>query len=269
MPAADPRRAPSGGLSSVTSAARVLKEFRHGDRDLGVTELARRLGLGKSTVHRILTTLTADGLLEREPSSGHYRLGLAMYDLGANVPIHRDIHQLALPVMEALRHQTQESVHIGVRDGREVVYVERMESQQAVRTFMRIGHRNWAHCTASGKVLLAFLPAERLDSVLDGWELVGKTERTITDLDELRAELRRVRTRGYGTNVNESEPGSSSVAAPIHDSRGEVLAALSLVGPTMRMSTRSLRRYAAMVADGAGTVSERLGYRPPTAEHRA
>ncbi|MDQ1629521.1 MAG: IclR family transcriptional regulator, regulon repressor [Actinomycetota bacterium] len=268
MPSADP---PTGrpaaaphaktGLSSVSSAARLLKEFRHGERDLGVTELSRRLGLGKSTVHRILTTLTAEGLLEREPTSGLYRLGLAMYDLGSNVPIHRDIHQLALPVMEALRQQTQESLHVAVRDGREVVYVERLESQQTVRTFMRIGHRNWAHCTSTGKVLLAFLPGDQLESLLDGWDLVRKTDRTISGLDELRAELVRVRSRGYGTNVNESEPGVASVAAPIRDSRGEVLAALSLVGPTMRLSQRSLRQFATLVVDGAQTVSQRLGHR--------
>jgi DNA-binding IclR family transcriptional regulator len=264
-----PSDRPGTGLSSVSSAARLLKEFRHGQRDLGVTELSRRLGMAKSTVHRILATLTAEGLLEREPSTGTYRLGLAMYDLGANVPIHRDIHQVALPVMESLRQRTQESAHIAVRDGREVVYVERVESQQAVRTFMRIGHRNSAHCTSTGKVLLAFLPQEQLDSLLEGWELEPKTDRTITDHEMLRADLKRVRSRGYGTNVNEGQYGVASVAAPIRDSRGEVLAALSLVGPTMRISQRSLRQFAGMVVEGADTVSERLGYRRSSSEFGA
>jgi IclR family acetate operon transcriptional repressor len=144
---------------------------------------------------------------------------------------------------------------------REVVYVERLESPHTVRTFLRVGHRNWAHCTSTGKVLLAYLPAEQLDALLAGWDLVARTDRTVTDVDALRRDLVAVRARGYGTNVNESEVGVASVAGPIRNSRGEVVAALSLVGPTMRVTQRSLRRFSQLVVEASATVSERLGYR--------
>ena len=251
-------------LSSVASAARLLKEFGRGERELGVTELSRRLGLAKSTVHRLVTTLTNERLLEREPTTSTYRLGIAMYDLGTSVAIHRDIHQVVLPVMEQLRSATSESVQIGVRDIREVVYIERLESPHTVRTFMRIGHRNWAHCTSTGKVLLAFLPPEQLEALLEGWQPVALTDRTITDLDQLRRDLAGVRARGFATNVNESEIGVASVAGAIRDSRGQVIASLSLVGPTMRVTQRSLRRFSQLVVEASATVSDRLGHRGGT-----
>ena len=128
-------------LSSVQNAARLLKEFGTAEGSLGVTELARRLGLGKSTVHRLLATLTAERILEHDPATGTYRLGLMMWELGARVSVHRVLHDAATTVIEELRNATKETVQVAVLDGREVVYVERLESPHTLRIFGRVGHR--------------------------------------------------------------------------------------------------------------------------------
>jgi DNA-binding IclR family transcriptional regulator len=250
-------------LSSVQNAARLLKEFGSADGELGVTELSRRLGLAKSTVHRLLATLTAERLLERDPATGTYRLGLMMWELGAHVSVHRILHDAATTVIEELRNATKETVQVAVLDGREVVYIERLESPHTLRIFGRIGHRNWAHCTSTGKVLLAFLPEQRLEALLQRWRLERRTDATICSLPQLRAELQRVRTQGWAENTGESEIGVASVAAPVRDSRGEVIAALSVAGPVMRVNGDALRGFfRASVIQAGDAISDQLGYRP-------
>ena len=151
-------------LSSVRNAARLLKEFGGPDRELGVTELSRRLGIGKSTAHRLLNTLAEERLLEQDPDTGLYRLALTMHELGASVQAATDLHTAASPVLDQLRNMTKETIQVAVLDGRHVVYIERRESPQTIRLFGRVGHRNHAYCTSTGKVLLAFLPPAELDA---------------------------------------------------------------------------------------------------------
>lgn len=253
-------------LSSVRNAARVLKEFSHTDRELGVTELAGRLGLGTSTVHRLLTTLVAERLLERGRSAGRYRLGLAIYELGSSVGSHFDLHEAALPVMASLRHSTLETVHVAVLDGLEVVFVERLESPHTIRIFSRVGTRLPAHCTSTGKVLLASLSEDVLRGRLAQWLPSRLTPHTITDPEQLISQLGRVAAQGWAENAQESELGLSSVGAPIRDADGGVIAALSIAWPISRRSGGSLRRHTALVVDAAKVISRRLGYRPPRSQ---
>jgi IclR family transcriptional regulator, KDG regulon repressor len=250
-------------LSSVQNAARLLKEFGTAEGSLGVTELARRLGLGKSTVHRLLATLTAERILEHDQATGTYRLGLMMWELGARVSVHRVLHDAATTVIEELRNATKETVQVAVLDGREVVYVERLESPHTLRIFGRVGHRNSAHCTSTGKVLLAHLPERRLALLLEGWQPERKTDATVCDPAQLRAELDRVRAQGWAENIGESELGVASVAAPVRNARGEVIAAVSVAGPVMRVNGDTLRRFfRASVVQAADAISDQLGWRP-------
>ncbi len=247
-------------LSSVRNAARLLKEFSPATRELGVTELARRLGIGKSTAHRLLHTLAEERLLERDPDTGAYRLGLAMYELGASVSMNTSLHEASTPVMDELRNATKETVQVAVLDGREVVYVERRESPHTLRLFGRIGHRNYAHCTSTGKVLLAWLPTHALQDLLQGWELPAQTPYTIKDPSALLAQLDDVRRRGWAIQVNETEMGAGAVAAPIRNGLGEVVAALSVAGPIQRVQGDSLQRMARLTVEAAATISRRLGF---------
>ena len=254
-------RADPGRLSSVRNAARLLKEFSGVDRELGVTELSGRLGLGKSTVHRLLATLAEERLLERDAASGRYRLGLGLYELGAVVAAHVDLHEAAMPALVSLRQRTGETVQVAVLDGLEAVYVERLDSPHTLRIFSRVGHRLPAHCTSSGKVLLAGLPPETLDARLAQWKPVAMTPRTITDEQALRAELRTVAQRGWAENVEEGELGVASVGAPIRGMDGTVTAAISVAGPISRVRGASLRRFSGPVVEAANAISRRLGYR--------
>jgi IclR family transcriptional regulator, KDG regulon repressor len=253
--------APSGRLNSVRNAARLLKEFSGVDKQLGVTELADRLGLGKSTVHRLLATLADERLLERDAATGRYRLGLGIYELGAVVTAHVELHEAAMPALVSLRQRTGETVHVAVLDGLESVYVERLDSPHTLRIFSRVGHRLPAHATSTGKVLLAGLPPQTLDARLRQWNPVALTPRTITDEATLRAELLLVTRRGWAENVEEGEVGVASVGAPIRGIDGSVTAAISIVGPITRVKGASLRRFSGAVVEAANSISARLGYR--------
>jgi DNA-binding IclR family transcriptional regulator len=262
---ATPKRSHST-LSSVRNAARLLKEFGRGDRELGVTELSRRLGIGKSTAHRLLNTLTEERLLEQDADTGLYRLALTMHELGASVQASTDIHTAASPVLDQLRNMTKETIQIAVLDGRHVIYVERRESPQTIRLFGRVGHRNHAYCTSTGKVLLAHLPPDELDRTLLGWRLEHMTPYTITDHRTLRAHLRQVRSQGWAENVNEFEIGVASIAAPIRDHRGVVVAAVSVAGPVQRLDGANLRRFTRHAVEAGHAISRRLGWREHSQE---
>lgn len=249
-------------LGSVRTAARVLRTLGGADGGLGVTEVARRLGIGKSTAHRVLATLAAERLLEHDASTGRYRLGLALYELGTAVSEHVDLHAAALPVLSTLRHRTGEMVHVAVLDGLEVVYVERLESHRMLPVFRKVGHRLPAHVTSSGKVLLASLPRPDLLARLEGATLRPRTRRTITDHARLLAELDTVASRGWATNIEEGEAGITSVGAPVRGPDGRVMAAISVVADAGRLRGASLNHAVTLVVEAAGVVSSRLGYQP-------
>lgn len=247
-------------LSSVTNAVRVLKSFTTRQRSFGVSELARKLDLSTSTTHRLLATLAAEHLVEQHPHTGKYQLGLAVYDLMAATTEGFDLTEAILPPMTVLRHRTGETVHVAVLDGREVVYVERLESPHFLRMFMDVGRRNDAHCTGTGKALLAHLDPATLDRTLCGWEMRRHTADTITDPDALRAELAAVNRQGFGHNIRESQTGAVSVGAPIRDASGSVVAAMSVAGPTGRMEPE-LASMTHAVVEAAAVASRRLGFR--------
>ncbi|MDN5697712.1 MAG: IclR family transcriptional regulator [Rubrobacter sp.] len=247
-------------LSSVSSAVRVLCAFTPTEPELGVSELARRLGLGKSTVHRLLSTLSEGNLIERNPQTGRYRLGLKIYELGTVVSSRLNLHEAVAMHIDGLRDLTGETVHVGILDGAEVVYVERRESPHTLRLFGEVGHRNLAHCTSTGKVLLASIEDEALDEILKSAALEAKTPHTMTDPDELRREMEEIREQGFAVNMNEAEVGVASIAAPIRDSSGKVIAAISVAGPTLRFQQDALGRLTSAVVRTAKDISARLGH---------
>jgi DNA-binding IclR family transcriptional regulator len=236
------------GVQSVASALDVLDCFSW-SAELGVTEVATRLGVSKSTAHRLLSTLTAKRLVERIPESGRYRLGLHLYELGQLAVSRFDLRAAALPVLERMRAATHQTVHASVADGADVLYVERMESWQGRPFSSRVGRRMPVHCTSSGKVLAAFDEAVARARLEAG--LPRRTPRTITDPSVFLRTLQEVRLQGYALNVEEAEVGLSSVAAPVLAPSGRVLAALSVAGPTNVVLADGGERVIRLVKDAA------------------
>jgi IclR family KDG regulon transcriptional repressor len=248
-------------LSSVANALRVMKAFSDEQSEIGITALAQRLGLAKSTVHRLAATLIGEGMLEQDSETGKYRLGLAVFELGALVRRKMDVSSEARPYLKTLRDQTGETVHLAILDHASVVYINKMESRQAIRMSSNVGARAPVYCTGDGKALLAFQPEEFVTQILK-LGLAARTPNTITDAKAFRRDLAATRARGYAIDNEESEVGMRCVAAPIRFHNGTVIASLSIAGPTHRVNRKILLAYAREVISAAAAVSQRLGYQP-------
>ncbi|MEX1216446.1 IclR family transcriptional regulator [Saccharospirillum sp.] len=251
----------SRGLSSLANAIALLKTFSEKDVELGISELSKRLGLAKSTVHRMATTLVIGGLLEKNTANDKYRLGLTLFSLGGLVRRRLDVPSVARPILQELKSELNETVLLGVLDGPEVVYLFHFESTHAIRMQSDIGVRKEALCTGEGQVILAFKSDVEIDEALSG-TIKQRTNYTITDPAELRKKLLRIRAQGYCVEDQESEVGMRCIAAPIFNMNGEVVAGMGLAGPIHRMDEDTILRYVPHVQDTARAVSQRLGYRP-------
>ena len=254
------RRAEAGRLSSVATSVRLLKAFSEEQVEIGISDLARRLGIAKSTVHRLAVTLVADGMLEQNPDTGKYRLGIALFRLGSLVRRRMIMSNEARPLLRELREKVNETVHLAVLDGSEIMYVFNLESTQAIRMRSDVGVRKPAYCTAEGQAILAFQPPDVIERVV-GDGLAPRTPQTIIDPNKLRKVLDGVRVRGCAIEDEESELGMRCIAAPLRNDAGEVVAAIGLAGPVSRLSKKALATFIPHVIETATAISARLGYR--------
>jgi len=245
-------------VRSVDRAAALLLALGDSHGDAGVTELARRLGLHKSTASRLLATLQRRGLVEQDGESGKYRLGLAVIRLAEKAERNLDLRGIALPELANLARLTHETSGLGLLDGDTLLTVAQVDGPNLSAVADWTGRATPLHCVASGKVLLASL-AERdvLRIVRRG--LARHTDRTIVDLEPLLEELARIRRRGYATAIGEYEPNINAVAAPVHDARGRVVATVDVWGPAFRLTPARIPELAAHVRRTAMAVSVRLG----------
>ena len=249
-----------GRLSSVATSVRLLKAFSEEQVEIGISDLAKRLGVAKSTVHRLAVTLVADGMLEQNPDTGKYRLGMALFRLGSLVRRRMTMSNEARPLLRDLREKVNETVHLAVLDGSEIMYVFNLESTQAIRMRSDVGVRKPAYCTAEGQAILAFQPPDVVERVV-GDGLAARTPQTITDPNKLRKVLDGVRARGCAIEDEESELGMRCIAAPLRNDAGEVVAAIGLAGPVSRLSKKALATFIPHVIETAAAISGRLGYR--------
>lgn len=250
----------TGRLSSVASALQMLKVFSAEEAEIGISSLAKRLGLAKSTVHRLAVTLASEGFLEQNPENGRYRLGLSLFSLGALVRKRMDVSNEARPLLGQLRDKTQEAVRLAILSNTQVMFLYNLESSQAIGIMTYIGSLKPAFCTAEGRVLLAYAPPAALAAVVRE-KLVPRTPKTPTDAAELGRALEEVRQQGYAVDDEESEVGVRGLAAPVRDLSGKVIAAVGLAGPVQRLTKKDLRSLAPEVVGTADAVSVRLGYR--------
>lgn len=254
----EPDRPEPGALRSVTRALRSLELIAEAG-ELGVTELGRRLGVHKATASRLAATLAERGFVERDPISDRYRLGFGLIWLAGSAMASVDLVRSGHPVLEELAERTRETVNVGVAAGDAVVHLDQVSGTRSILSVNWVGRRTPLHSTSNGKVLLAYMEDADRERLL-AQPLERMTPRTITDPDELRAQLKLVRSRGYAQTQGELEEGLNAVAAPVCQTDGEVVAALSVSGPSTRMRSVDLPRIARLTTDAAAAVSHRLGF---------
>ena len=246
-------------LSSVRNALRILKSFSTFEPNQRVGELSESLGLAKSTVSRLLSTLASEGFVVKDEKTSAYRLGLSVLTLGGIMTNDLEIHKEAAPVLNKLVSDTGETAHLAILDGLDTIYIHKEECNHPVRILTHLGRRNPSYCTSSGKVLLAFSKSRVVEEVIENG-LVRHLPNTTTDPKQLRKDLETIREQGYAVSTEELTEGTRSVAAPIRDHTGKVVSAVTVVGPIQRMTDHKINQFVKKVKEAGDEASERLGY---------
>ena len=246
--------------TTLVKGLKMLEAVARSDGPRGVSELARELAITRSNAHRLLQTLSALGYVRHDPERGQYESTLRLFELGSGIVNRLDLREIAHPIMQSLAREVDENVIISVRDGNEILVLDRIESTRALRTYTPLGARSPMHCTSPGKVLLAHAAAEVVDAVAR--TLTVFTPRTVSSRAALNAELARVRAQGHAAVRSEWREDIAGIAAPIIGSDGTVVAAMSVSGPIGRFKTAQTNIYLPRLLAATRQISERLGFRP-------
>lgn len=250
-------------VPAVTRALDILELFLDGDGTLSAPDIVRKLQLPRTTVHELVTTLSARAYIVQVPGSpGRYRLGVRPYQLGSRYAEQLDLAAEGQQVARTVAETCDETVHVAILEGADVIYIAKVDSTHAVRMVSAAGRRLPAHCTSVGKMLLASLSEDELAlRVPDDVELLAMTPNSITDPAGLRAAVAEIRERGLAVEERESNPDVSCVAAPVRDRTGRVVAALSISVPMIRWSAQRRTELEGLAVKGAAELSENLGFR--------
>lgn len=240
-------------------AVGILDALGAAREPLAASEVAERLSLHKSTIHRLLTVLEGHQLIRRDPATARYALGLRLFQLGNQAVSGFRLADTALPFLARLVRDTGETAHVCVLDGDETVSLANVEGPRNVRMPATVGRRTPAHCTSVGKAMLAFQPAS-VDRVLARTPLQALTPRTLVTRRALLADLEQVRLRGYAIDDEEVEEGLRCVGAPVRNHAGEVVASISIAGPVFRLKKQRIPELARAVVGAARDLSAELGY---------
>jgi len=259
-PSARSAAAETGQLQTLHRALDVLESLAHGG-EAGLSDISARLGLARTTIHRLLTTLTARGFVRQDGITRRYRVGIRSFEVGSAFSSQNQVKDLARPVLRELNQQFNETITLAMLDGGEAVYLDLVESNQTLRTFARVGVRVPLHCTGVGKALLMGFSASDLAHFVRQ-PLPGYTPSTLTSSETLTAEVKRALEVGYILDREEYHLGVRCGAAPIRDHSGQVTAALSVSGPSYRFNDKLWLTAARSVAAAAQELSRQLGYNP-------
>jgi DNA-binding IclR family transcriptional regulator len=241
-------------------ALAALEILANRDGECSLVDLCTEMKLHKSTVHRIAMVLEQHRLVDKNPDNGRYRLGLRLFEFGSKAIAAVDLRGRARPYLDRLQRQFGETVFFCILDDGQVFYVEKVESQQSVRTACTVGSRAPAYCTAVGKAMLAELPETEVNEVIRRWGLKAVTANTITTAAALKAELRAVSSRGYAIDNEEKEEGLRCVSAAVRGHSGKLFAAISVSGPAFRMTKERIPEVGQAVTRAANELSAELGY---------
>jgi DNA-binding IclR family transcriptional regulator len=249
----------SYNITALQRGLRLLQLFSESQHGLTAKQVASRSRLPVSTVHRFLANLESAAFLNCG-GDGVYQLGIACFAIGQAALGQLDIRRVSLPYLEELNQKTRETIHLTLRHGLSAVYVEKLDSPEQLRIHSRIGAAVPLYCTAVGKVMLAYMPDEERERVLPQLGLKRLTPNTVGNLQELAAELYRVKKNGYACDLEEHELHIRCIAAPIWDHQGEVSASVSITAPMVRMTVTRLRQLAPLIQTAGLQISRELGY---------
>jgi IclR family transcriptional regulator, KDG regulon repressor len=247
-------------VKSVSRALDIITLVSLKKGGLGVTEIANQIDINKSSVYRILSTLVQYGYIEQDSETGRYKLGYKFLEVSSKLLESIDLRAEARPYLQELENLTNEVIHLVVYDQGEVVYIEKLEGNETLRMHSKVGKRAPMHCTSVGKAILAYLPSNVVLDILDRKGMPMHTDKTITNRDSFLQELIEVRKRGYALDLEENEYGITCIAVPIFDHLGKVIAAVSISGPTMRMTKERMEQLQSQMIQIGKKISKRLGF---------
>ena len=248
-------------LHSLDRAVSVLEVLGESDTPLSLAEICQRMGLHKSTAHRFLMVLERHRMVERA-LAGKFRLGLRLCDLGGRAIEQFDLRERAQLHLKTLVAEVEETAHLCIMEKTHMVYIDKQEPERSIRMISRVGASSPIHCTAVGKAILATMPRSRVEELLPELHLERFTRRTMTSREALLKELERTSRRGYAVDDEEREEGVRCAGVAILDGRGEAVAAVSISGPSFRVTMQKIPHIADRLMTCVKGIQQDLGYTP-------
>lgn len=243
-------------VQSVDRVLDILELLGRSNNEMGVQDIGKAVGLAKGTAHRLLSTLTSRGYVRQDPGSRRYTLGLKSFLLASDA--RQWLGPMARPFLTELMEVSRETTNLAGLEKTSIIYLEQVAAPRMVQTFIRPGNHAPIHTTGSGKVLLAYHPEEVAEAILRRTDLPHFTPNTITDFEQFKTELGRVRHQGYATDLEETEEGIRALAAPVFSLDGKVLAAVSVAGPAGRLSPARIEELVPHIKEITTAFSESL-----------
>ena len=248
-------------MKTVRKALDILEVFLNDEDELGIGTVARLTKLNISTAHRLASIMLKKGYLSQPVNRGKYSLGLKLLEFTGAIKKKIEVRDVALPFMEKLNKKINESVNLAILDANEAVYIEQIETTHYLRTYIEVGHRVPLHASGAGKILLASMTEEEVKQFHKDKGLPSYTENTIRNFSKLKKELSKIRREGVAIDNEERELGVRCVAAPVRDGNGNVVAAISVSGPTARLNDKRLGEVESLLKDCALKSSQAMGYK--------
>jgi len=252
---------PNYPIKVLTKTFAVLEILLEHRSPMSMSEISEKLGFYPSTVHRILDTLKYGGYVEQNSTTQKYQLGLKLLELGMGKLHQINLVKEAKPFLRELAKKCNETVHLGIFEDTNVLYLAKEESSQTIRMISYVGRRAPLHCTALGKVLLAYLPSTERNDILARIELSKLTDKTIIDKKQLEIELNKIEQKGMGWDREENEKDVRCIAAPIRDYQGRVIAAVSVSSPAYRVNKENQDHLQEELITTCQKISSRLGFK--------
>jgi len=249
-------------IRAVDRALDIIACIAERNGELAIDGIVEAVGLPKTTAFRVLATLEARGFVQRHPQLQTYRLGPLALIVGARALGDLDIRRIARPHIERLMAETSETVHLSVLSQDSALCIDKIDSMRSVRMSSYVGFRDPLHCSGVGKALLAFQPDAMQKDLVARIPLPRRTPHTITSRKALQKQLIAIREKGYATDIEEIEEGLACIAAPIRDHTGQVVASVSISGPTTRVNDATLAELIPAVLACAAAISRDLGHMP-------